>query len=397
MKKTLLFPIIVLFFIMIYLVSCSKNNQDDKTKDDKNTNEATIATLYDFESGIFNVRMPIYFGKITLNKEKEYVHSGEKSIKICPFNNMNNPYMYLPIESTILGFSYTDISKIYGYKLCVYSEDVSEINVGLYFDNSASSRGPEQKYNLNAGWNEIEYYPQYSILSLQYDIKDCKGLYLMFKSQTKMPTIYLDDVSIILSSVSQNPENLIILKRTESYFEICDFENAYQHLMFKSSSYNATGIPSVISIVKAEEYGITAPSGKKVLRVELIDHTTPSYSWTKVQFVPALIQEINLKQFSGHLDEYVLKFETYRDFELIGSPYENLIEINAYYNGYGAMDWAGTTLVEQGVWETTEIPLTSLANFINNQFRFELSFIERNGDSSRVYYFDNFRIEKESK
>ena len=388
MKKNLLISLIILVFTSMYLISCSNKNENVN-----NNNESSVATLYDFETGIFNVRMPIYFGKVTLNREKEYVHSGEKSIKVEPFTSADS-YIYFPIESATLGFSYTDISKIYGYQFSIYATEETEINVGLYFDKNAQSRGPSQKYNLNIGWNELEYYPQYSIMSLQYDIKDCKGIYYSFKTQEEMPIVYIDDIKIILSSVSQNPEKLLILKRTDTSFEVCDFENAYQHLMFKPSTYNATGILPTLSIVKAEDYGLVAPSGTKILRVELTDHTTPSYSWTKIQMVPSLIEEINFKQFVGHLDEYVFKFDTYRDFELTGSTYENLIEINAYYNGYGAMDWGGTTIIEQGVWEETEIPLSTFANFINNQFRFELSFIERSGNGSRVYYFDNFRIEK---
>ncbi|MBQ9481293.1 MAG: hypothetical protein IJU84_03940 [Clostridia bacterium] len=378
-------------------VSCSDNAAIEKKDDHLSETEQkteTTAVLYDFEAGLFNVRMPIYFGTITLNRNTEYVRSGEKSMKLCPGNGMADPYMYLPLESTLLGFSYTDIMKIYGYRLSIYSESVCEINLGLYFDKMANTRSPEQKFALNAGWNEIEYIPQYAVVELQYDVTMCKGIYIMFKTQETMPTIYVDDVKIILSDVSVSPEKLLILKRTETSFEVCDFENAYQHLMIKPTNYNSAGILPAVSVVRAADCGLTAPSGEKVLKVELFDHDTTSFSWTKVEFVPALIEEINFKQFVGHLDEYVLKFDTYRDFELVGSTYENLVEINAYYNGYGAMDWAGTTLTEQGVWQETAISLTSLENFINSQYSFQLGFMERRGNGSRVYYFDNFRIEK---
>lgn len=369
------------------------------TNEEMSSSDTTVATeevkpLYTFEEGLFNVRMPFYFGRIDLNKDKEYVYAGEKSIKLSPGTDMSNPYMYLPLESNLLGFSYTDILKIKSYKFAVYAEENVSIGVGLYFDKKADYRGPEQSFTLSAGWNEITYTPQYSIMDMQYTVTDCKGLYLMFYDQEEMPTVYLDDVKIVLSETAISPEKLTILKRTDTYFEICDFENAYQHLMVTTQVGQAKA-PS-IGIVKAADYNLKAPSGNKVLRVELFDKegSTNSYSWVKWGFVPALIEEINLGQFKGHLDEYVLKFETYRDFELTGATLENLIEINAYYNGYGSMDWNGATIVEKGVWQTDLIPLSNLKNFIDNQYGFQFALIERGGVGSRVYYFDNFRIEK---
>lgn len=365
---------------------------DDATATGAAETEQT-AMLYSFEPGLFNVRMPIMFGTITLNRDKKYVRSGEKSMKLCPGKYMQDPYMYLPLESTLLGFSYTDIMKIYAYRFSVYTEEVCDINVGLYFDKMANARSPEQKFVLSKGWNDIEYIPQYAVMNLQYDVTLCKGMYIMFKTQDEMPIVYVDDVQLVFSDVAMSPENLLILKRTETSFEICDFENAYQHLMFNSYVYGTALAPS-ISIVKAADYGLTAPSGNKVLRVELTDHTTPSYSWAKFKMVPALIEEVNLKQFVGHLNEYVLKFEVLRDFDLVGSTFENLVELNPYYNAYGAMDWAGTTVVGRGIWETAEFSLESFPNFINNPYSLEFAFIERGGNGSRVYYFDNFRIEK---
>ena len=148
-------------------VSCSDNAAIEKKDDHLSETEQkteTTAVLYDFEAGLFNVRMPIYFGTITLNRNTEYVRSGEKSMKLCPGNGMADPYMYLPLESTLLGFSYTDIMKIYGYRLSIYSESVCEINLGLYFDKMANTRSPEQKFALNAGWNEILYITQYAVV-----------------------------------------------------------------------------------------------------------------------------------------------------------------------------------------------------------------------------------------
>ena len=393
MKKKILSLILALFTsFTCALVAC--NSPEEKVEDTTTNAVEEVKPLYTFEEGLFNVRMAMWFGDIQLNKDPKYVFKGEKSIKLSPTNQLATPYMYLPLQSNLLGFSYTEILKIKSYKLAVYAEENVTIGLGLYFDKRADYRGPEQKYTLGAGWNEITYYPQYAIMDMQYTVTDCKGLYIMFYEQEVMPVVYLDDVNIVLSETTLSPEKLMVLKRTDTYFEICDFENAYQHLMTITQAGQAKA-PSV-GIVDAKDYGITAPSGSRVLRVELFDKegATNSCSWTKWGFVPALIEEINFGQFKGHLDEYVLKFETYRDFELTGAVYENLVEINAYYNGYGVQDWAGATIIEKGAWQTDAIPLSTFANFVDSQYSFWLSFIERGGSGSRVYYFDNFRIEK---
>ena len=396
MKKKFLSLALAAISLCTCMFTACNNEEDSSSGANSNvTAKEEVKDLYTFEEGVFNVRMPIQFGVMDLNKDKQYVYSGEQSLKISPGNYMSNPYMYLPLESNLLGFSYTsNILKIKNYKFAVYAEENVTIGVGLYFDRAANYRGPEQNFTLSKGWNELTYTPQYSIMGMQYTVTDCKGMYLMFYNQEEMPTVYLDDVKIVLSDTTLSPEKLTTLKRTDTYFEICDFENAYQHLMTNVQVGRAKA-PN-LSIVKAADYNITAPSGNKVLRVELFDkeEATGSFSWVKWGFVPALIKEVNFAQFKGHLDEYALRFETYRDFELTGATYENLIEINAYYNGYGAMDWGGATIVEKGVWQTDSIPLSTFANFIDSQYNFQFSFIERGGTGSRVYYFDNFRIEK---
>lgn len=384
----------VIVFFLVTFMAFSFVGCDDQGSEGDPANQNESIVLYDFEKGLFNVRMNSSFGKITLNKDENYVSGGKQSAKLEPSKNLD-PFMYLPMESTLLGFSYIDIKKIGTISFKVYSTGKATLNVGLYFSDDASMKNAPTQYELQEGWNTIVYKPQCSVIMIQYKLEDFKGLFIGLKGKSdNFPTLYLDDVSIVKTDVTIEPENLIVLKQTTEYFEICDFEKAYQNIVFVSTG---KGYAKSVEVVDEATTGVKPSSGKKMLKVELGEQTGNGTSWTQVAMVPALLQVINFKQFKGHLSEYSLKFDAYRDFDehfAENGQFDTLVEVNAYYDANGSMDWGGVTLTEKGVWMEYSAPLTNYEHFVDNQDSFFVAFMDKKLPGSYVYYFDNFRIEK---
>lgn len=384
---------IVVFLLVAFLafsfVGCGEQSGENAPV---SNNEEVV--LYDFEQGLFNVRMNGSFGKITLNKDEKYVFGGKQSAKLEPSENLD-PFMYLPMESTLLGFSYIDLKKIGTISFKIYSTGKATLNVGLYFSDDASMKNAPTQYEIQEGWNTIVYKPQYSVIMIQYELEDFKGVFIGLKGKSENPpTLYLDDVSIIKTDAIIEVENLIVLTQTTEYFEICDFEKAYQNIVFVSTG---KGYAKNVEVVDETKAGVKPSSGKKMLKVELSEQSGSGTSWTQISMVPSLLQAINFKQFQGHLSEYSLKFDVYRDFDehfAENGQFDTLVEINAYYNAYGSMDWGGITLTQKGVWMEYSAPLTNYGNFVENPYSFYISFMDKKLQGSYVYYFDNFRIEK---
>lgn len=372
--------------------ACGDNN--DVGNNEEN-NKVTI--LYDFdEKGAASVRMNIQFGKITVNEDAAYVKSGKKSLKLSPSSTTLDPFMYFPMESTLLSFSKTNLNKIAEFDFDVYADKATTINVGMVFSNQGDLKSAPTQFKLSEGWNAVSYKPDYSVIKIQYDLADFKGIYVGTPGkQENPPTLYIDNLGIVESNADIKQDNLIVLKQTSDYFEICDFEKSYQNLVFVSTG---TGNVTSLDVVKAADYNIPEISGKKCLRVELHESSDSGRSWTQIGMVPALVEAVNFSQFDGHLDEYEFKFNVYREFEAnlaANGQFDTLVEINAYYNSKNAMDWSGITVTEKGVWMEFSAPLTTFPNFVKDaNTSFYLAFMDKHAVGSYVYYFDNFRIEK---
>lgn len=393
MKKILLFVLCIVFATTaITFAACGDSNDDGNSKEN---NKVTI--LYDFdEKGAASVRMNIAFGKITINENSIYVKSGKKSLKLSPSSATLDPFMYFPMESSILGFSKTNLNKIAEFDFDVYADKETMINVGMVFSNQGELKSAPTQFKLSEGWNSVSYKPDYSVIKIQYNLADFKGIYVgIAGKQENPPTLYIDNVGIIESNADIKQDNLIVLKQTSEYFEICDFEKAYQNLVFVSTG---SGNITSLDVVNAVDYSIPEISGKKCLRVELHESSASGTSWTQIAMVPALVDAINFSQFDGQLDEYEFKFNVYREFEAnfeANGQFDTLVEVNAYYNGKNAMDWSGITVTEKDVWMEFSAPLTTFSNFIKDtNISFYLAFMDKHAVGSYVYYFDNFRIEK---
>ena len=372
--------ILVSLLIAFSFAACGEKTENDG-----------VVKLYDFEqSGIRAVGMNRNFGKIELNELSDYVSSGNRSLALTPMGTDTvQPFMFLPLKSDLLGFDYSDATKITEVRFSVYAQRDAQLLVGLYFSNEAELKGSGETFSVSDGWNELVYSPDYSLIDIQYNLKACNGIYFQFQrpSDTTLPDkFFLDDVRLVLSETAVVYDNLIVLNKTATYFEITDFERAYQQLVFVPH-LSANAPAPLLETVIAADYDVVAPSGNKVLRIVTYPKSDTSITWSQINMSNRLIDALELSRYWAEPENYELKFEIYQNCDR-----EMMLEVNAYYAGT-AMDW-GAVVTKKGEWVTFSASLANFTNFLRNPERFAFGWRDYADGGESEYFFDNFRIEK---
>lgn len=365
--------------------------------------------LYDFEDYDRNfqlLRVMSYFGAVNVNRETDYVKSGEASALLQPLGYHStmtgNTFtgikpeccLYLPFASETFGFDYTDSGKITEIRFSMYNARETElaVYVGLIYERNATVVSEPAVYTLEPGWNEVFYLPDHNALALDYNLQACYGLALSFdrtgsRELADAPKIYLDDVWLTVDETAVSPQPLVELSENE----ICDFERLWQKYAVKSSVFDKALRPDV-AVVRAADYGLTAPSGQWVLRAELkptdcIDGTI----YDSVYLTQAVIDGANL---SGRADGDLLCFEIYNDSEAA-------IDFSLTFHTTKDSGYSVSHLyASPGQWTSYRIRMedidalwgTGEKTYRENPGEIHLEWPEFMGEN-RVIYLDDFRIE----
>ncbi len=359
---------------------------------DKTEAEDGLTLVYDFETTYRPVGMGSGFGRINVNTDKNFVSGGNKSLKLNPMGKGTvKPYMIMPFMGEPLTCNYTDATMLDEVRLKVNAPYDMNMYVGLYYSDKGELKSPSKTVELKTGWNDVVYTPDYSLIAISYNLKESIGLYLQFDqyAESETPDVYVDDVKVKLREEPVEYENLITLKRTADFIEICDFEKVYQSVAF-TPKYNTSVPTPAVEVVNAADYGIEAPSGKKVLRIEVYPKSDASTSWTQMYMSDEVLKALDLSSLETEIDNYEFRCDLYQK---QGKPL--LLEVNAY-TGKGAMDWAGVTS-RQDEWVTMKKPLSTLnqKGFISSPGSFAFAWLDlKSGDDIGEYFIDNIRIEK---
>ena len=383
--KKIIAAIIAVILLCAVPTGCAKQKQG--TSDE-------VVQVYSFEKTIKPVCMHKQFGALNLNDDPEYVSEGKQSLKISPSCTIADyNYIYLPFLSEYLGFDYTDASKVKRVTADIYAESAAVIKMGMYFSEQAELKGEANVFNLKAGWNEVSFELRHAIIAIQYDITECYGVYLICDTamSDQGVSIYLDDLSIVRGDIEEEAELGIFLDSTADYFELADFEHAYQQMLVTSETQLGGAPLASVSVVKTADYGITAPSGERALRIVTFPKsegvTNPS-TWTQIFFSDKWLQVLNPKRFTD-LDKYHLKLSIYQQDDVkIG------FEFN-FYTLSGGMSW-DQVVTKKGEWVEYDAPLSKFTAFFDDPGRFGFAWLDwdaKYGDSA-VFYLDNVRIER---
>lgn len=366
---------------------------DKVPADQEKTTEEKVEQVYTFEEAIRPVGMNSNFGVLDIETDPQYVSEGKKSLKLTPMaDNKDELYVYFPFLSDILGIDYSNLMKLKSVILDVYTDQELQINCGMYFSKSAELRAEATPVKLQKGWNKVEVPIVHSLIAVQYDPSNCNGFYIQFESgvaDTNV-SVYVDNLCVKDATEKIVLEDVVFLDEWDGYWELADFEHSYQQILATPvSNYGRSDLP-VVSVVKASDYGLEAPSGENVLRIETFPCNKDygvGQSWTQLFFADKWLEVLDISRFSD-AENYVLKFDVYQEGDV-----SSIIELNLYHS-YG-MDWGGMT-TQKGKWIEYSGSLSNFKNFIENPSSFAFAWLDWDPSiaDSCVYYMDNIRIER---
>ena len=347
--------------------------------------------LADFENYVPDIqlcRISSNFGKVSVNTDKAYVKSGNRSARIDP---VGNGWMYFPMYSENFGFDYTDFTYVNSVRLDMYNPQAEDktVRVGLISKiNNIDSfdKAYDEEFTLKNGWNTLEFYIEPSILGITADITEIQGISLSFEIcneydiTDKTPRYYLDGIKLIKRAKPHSVQTNIEFAENE----IMDFEKFY-HEYF---TVNDFGIE--MSIVKTADYGIATKTGNKALRIVIPQGNSGRWNYYVKIAAPFLKASALGKLTDEQFENGYFVWDAYN---AAASEY-NCVAM--FFVGNGNTRYEVGTYSKPGEWTTHKIKLADIEQNIpgwrNNTGMFALS-IKDSFSTDRELFLDNFRIE----
>lgn len=349
------------------------------------------AVFSDFENYVPDIqlcRISSNFGKVSVNTDKAYVKSGNRSARIDP---VGNGWMYFPMYSENFGFDYTDFTYVNSVRLDMYNpqQEDKTVRVGLISKiNNIDSfdKAYDEEFTLKNGWNTLEFYIEPSILGITADITEIQGISLSFEMcneydiTDKTPRYYLDGIKLIKRAKPHSVQTNIEFAENE----IMDFEKFY-HEYF---TVNDFGIE--MSIVKTADYGIATKTGNKALRIVIPQGNSGRWNYYLKITAPFLNAGALGKLTDEQFENGYFVWDSYNgasaDYNCVG----------LFFVGSSTTSYGVGTYPKPGEWTTNRIKLTDIEQNIpgwrNNTGMFALS-IKDSFSTDRELFLDNFRIE----
>lgn len=345
------------------------------------------------------IRLSTYFGRVTRNRDAQYVKSGRYSAKVEALGGYSTgyePVLTVPLISANFNFNYSDFRWYDRITCSVYSTQPDNfIKIGLQAGDGINSFGGvkvlERKYILEEGWNELTYEINPSLIALTEDPQFINGITFSFENADSRELedakiMYIDDIKLNRIAEQATVVDLVQLKP----YEICDFEDAWQSYIV-SWSGNSLITPDLEVVGRQENSDriITPTSGNSMLHVHLRAGSAVQGSLNYINIPQRLMQEAFEKITSEEIERGYLMFDVYNDG---GAP---TIFYPQFYNSQGALVVAYDFTSQTNQWVTFRVKLSELkANDIlpaDKTGTMTIPYWEFVGED-RDFYFDNFRI-----
>lgn len=337
------------------------------------------------------------FGKVSLNTDKTYVTQGERSARLDPLGgayvSSSAPIVMFSLKSDTYGFDYADLSYADYLSFDIYNAQSEDKTIYAGFAGEVTSvtsisRVGEKEFVLKPGWNTCQLEVEASLISIMGDLTEVPGIYFRFESagsanvvdegENKTPRYYLDNMWLIKKPDKSESDFTMELRENE----IADFERIWQEYMFTNDN------PGLVEVVDAEQFGLTAPSGDKVLHVQF--DGTSSQNWLQMEISSELLNRTALFGMSSDVAENAyICFETYNNTDsmvnlvmVYRTPTSSLISTQ---NNCAPHTWTS--------YEYCVADLLALDNgFLTAMGNFQISYKD-DYTGTKEYFFDNFRIE----
>lgn len=337
------------------------------------------------------------FGKVSLNTDKQYVTEGERSARLDPlggrYASSAAPIVMFSLKSDTYGFDYADLVYADYLSFDIYNAQDEDETIYAGFASDLNgvtsiSRVGEKSFTLKPGWNSCELQVEASLLSIVGDLTEVPGVYFRFESaqsanvvedgEGRTPRYYLDNMWLIKKPDKSETKFDVSLRENE----IADFESLWQGYMFTNDN------PGLVEVVEASDYGLTAPSGEKVLHAKF--GGTNSGNWLQMEISSKLLDKTALFGMDAETAENAyICFETYNNTDttvnlcmVYRTPTSLLLSTN---NHCAPHTWTSYEYCVADLLAMENAFLTAMGNF-------QISYKD-DYTGEKEYFFDNFRIE----
>lgn len=392
---------------------------------DKTAAQESKVVLADFEEWSNFSTLALYgrFGRITRNADENYVRNGIYSAKLQPVGgrlNTTQPYFVMPVKSEKFNYNYSDFTYYEEVSAYLYnaSDEAIVMTFGLAASYNASTASKLVGENIVLApktWTRASYLVDWDFLSIASDPTSISGIYFQFPDSgveypDDAPTIYLDDVVLTKAKTQGSASGNLDLDKTDTKTEICDFEKIWQKYAYTTSVTEDCG---TVSVVSAEDYGITASSGEKILRVvrnnsgaggfnvgipgQLFKaagmHEVPEEEWASTYFC------FDMWNNSSKYAEYH-SIWAYKEGGNNQNPKQWRENSEGEYEWVGYWTWPRPTY---GRWTTYKISLWELSQGFGDKAYvvmpdgFQMTFADYGHGEEWEMFLDNFRLEKGEK
>ena len=381
------------------LESSSSVEQVEELSKVENSYRVELSNFEQWKPDFSLIRLMKYFGKVSRNRDKTYVKSGDYSAKIQPMGGIHSatkPQMYFPFFSEYYNFNYQDFTYVDYIDFWIYNDNDKDmpLNVGLVSSitsEEAISVLPAETFYLKAkDWTLVTYYVDFNTMSINQNITasqimQIKGLYLEFGNASsadvnEAPVYYVDDLNMYYKDTPNEVKPVSEILQFDhvdgsDVYELCDFEKVYQNYIFSTYVKKAECIPT-LSIVNAEKEGVDgllATSGTSVLKVEIPAGSTVQGSYTEL-ILSGKVMTTFFNQFffdsatqtakipGSELKNYYLAYDVY----VVGDV-ESTYKISHYAydslnSSYSRSEGFPTLPIKSGQWQTWTISLYDFAS-----------------------------------
>ncbi len=447
MKKIIVLILTVLMSISSLCAFGCLEKVDDQTINATNNSDVMLADFEQWGPDFQLIRLFNNFGKVTRNKDANYVKNGKYSAKfqtVGGYIDSSNPLIYFTAISDLFEFDYRDFTEYSEISCYVYNATSKrkEVTVGLVTGVASATAiniAQGQIFVLEPNqWTRIDYWLDANFLSLFLDLKKIEGVYFQFENTGNLyvdeeNVYYLDDLKLCKAETKQ--EIIDIIEVDDG--EVCYFEKAYQNYIVTAEIPTSESSAISLSTVNVADYQLPVSFGTKALKCTVHSTLDASQSASKIVFTEKLLSKSSLKITDANAEDMTFLKTTYFAFDIYitddTSGYKNEFSVwytTKGYGGNGSYVWPLATkdmnygyvngrqvIFERGTFDkyapntkpqkdiitTYKISLYELAfgraagngiDFLKNPGKIAIWVNANTTGRDITYFFDNFRIEK---
>ncbi|PWM73347.1 MAG: hypothetical protein DBX59_05125 [Bacillota bacterium] len=362
---------------------------------------AESVSMYEKVSGfetvddLFTLRFGNRFGEVRVNKNKEFVSEGDASAKLEVWGYFNangaNPVMMVPLLSE----SQKNLKRLKAVEFDLFNQSGrdAEIKVALKVDGFTTEY---QSFSVKQGKNKVSATFDTVGIALAADLTKGEGVLIELPQAESFETpdanvFYIDNMGLTMTLKEPTPLTIDLDEN-----EFCSFDKDYQKYMTIVSGVGPTiGSQPTLSINEDLNY-VSGGTGKS-LKVVMPTGLPPlNDGWPYFSFIDALFEKVDFARYAR--EGYSLKFDVYNTGAAFNFGLEahakkgDTIKAKGYSVAVTCVKGWNEFSFKLADWDNVseEYPQKLTENF--NDFWFSYG---KFSTSEKVFYFDNFRFEKD--